>query len=42
MRFIVTKRALVKPVTVNIRDGQNGTAVTEASRGHHVKRIYWS
>ena len=32
-------RALVKPVTVNIRDGQNVTAVTEASRGHHVKRF---
>ena len=28
--------ALVKPVTVNIRDGQNVTAITEASRICHV------
>ena len=28
--------ALVKPVTVNIRDGQNLTAITEASRICHV------
>ena len=29
-------RALVKPVTVNIRDGQSVTAITEASRICHV------
>ena len=28
--------ALVKPVTVNIRDGQNVTTITEASRICHV------
>ena len=28
--------ALVKPVKVNIRDGQNLTAITEASRICHV------
>ena len=28
--------ALVKPVTVNIRDGQNRTTITEASRICHV------
>ena len=30
------QRALVKPVTVNIRDSQNLTAITEASRICHV------
>ena len=30
------QRALVKPVTVNTRDGQNLTTVTDASRDRHV------
>ena len=30
------RRALVKPVTVNIRDGQNLTAITKESRICHV------
>ena len=32
LRLEHQERALVKPVTVNIRDGQNLTAITEASR----------
>ena len=34
--MILTSGGLVKPVTVNIRDGQNLTAITEASRICHV------
>ena len=34
--FSTTPGALVKPVTVTIRDGQNVTTITEASRICHV------